>query len=185
MAHSRNELADALREGLRRSSRTLQVAGWVLIVLGAVAIIAPEIATLLVTGFIAWLLVCNAVAHFYLAFKVHGTWRIAGAMLVGAVSLFAGVALLSNPLAGAETLTFLLAAYFVASGVVKAVAAFQLRPIGGWVWALLSGVASILLGLIVFSGWPGSATWAIGILVGIDLLFYGTTLLAVRKAVMR
>ena len=85
----------------------------------------------------------------------------------------------------AETLTFLLAAYFVATGVVKAVAAFQLRPIGGWAWALASAAASILLGLVVFSGFPGSATWAIGLLVGIDLLFYGMTLLAVRAAVNR
>src|SRR6476620_7730155 len=95
----RHELAEALRQGLRRSSGTLRIAGWALIVLGAVAIIAPEVATLLVTGFIAWLLVFNAVAHFYLAFKVHGTWRIAGAVLVGIVSAVAGVALLSNPLA--------------------------------------------------------------------------------------
>ena len=74
----RHELAEALRQGLRRSSGTLRIAGWTLIALGAIAIIAPEVATLLVTGFIAWLLVFNAVAHFYLAFQVHGTWRIAG-----------------------------------------------------------------------------------------------------------
>lgn len=183
--NARHELVEALRQGLRRTSKTLRIAGWVLIVLGAVAIIAPEVATLLVTGFIAWLLVFNAVAHFYLAFQVHGTWRIAGAVLVGIVSAVAGVMLLSNPLAGAETLTFLLAAYFVATGVVKAVAAFQLRPIGGWAWALASAAASILLGLVVFSGFPGSATWAIGLLVGIDLLFYGMTLLALRAAVNR
>ena len=181
--NARHELVEALRQGLRRTSKTLRVAGWLLIVLGAIAIIAPEVATLLVTGFIAWLLVFNAVAHFYLAFQVHGTWRIAGAVLVGIVSAVAGVMLLSNPLAGAETLTFLLAAYFVATGVVKAVAAFQLRHVRGWVWTFVSALASIFLGFIVFSGWPGTATWAVGLLVGGVLIVNSLTGGAIKETV--
>jgi uncharacterized membrane protein HdeD (DUF308 family) len=68
---------------------------------------------------------------------------------------------------------------------VKAVAAFQLRPVRGWGWALASAVASIVLGLIVFSGWPGTALWVLGLMVGIDLLFYGWALLGLRAAVNR
>ena len=125
----------------------------------------------------------SAVAEFYLAFQVHGGWRIAGAVLTGLVSLVAGAWLLLNPAAGALALTFLLAAYFVATGVVKAIAAFQLRGVGGSGWTFLSAACSILLGLLVFSGWPGSAVWLIGLLVGIDLLFYGWALIALRAAV--
>ena len=127
----------------------------------------------------------SAVAEFYLAFQVHGGWRIAGAVLTGLVSLVAGAWLLLNPAAGALALTFLLAAYFVATGVVKAIAAFQLRGVGGSGWTFLSAACSILLGLLVFSGWPGSAVWLIGLLVGIDLLFYGWALIALRAAVNR
>ena len=181
----RSELVDALRAGLQRCSTTLLVVGIALIVLGTVAIIAPGIATLFVTTFLGWLFIVSAATEFYLAFKVHGGWRIAGAVLTGLVSLAAGVWLLLNPLAGAAALTLLLAAYFVASGVVKAVAAFQLRPVGGWVWTLVSAAASIVLGLLVFSGWPGSALWILGLLVGIDLLFYGWSLIALRAAVNR
>jgi|1186.fasta_scaffold59599_2 uncharacterized membrane protein HdeD (DUF308 family) len=181
----RSELADALRAGLQRSSRTLLIAGIALIVLGSIAIIAPEVATLFVATFIGWLFIVSAVAHFYLAFQVHGGWRIAGAMLAGAVSLFAGTWLLVNPEVGAAALTLLMAAYFVATGVVKAIAAFQLRHVKGWGWTFVSALASILLGCIVFSGWPGTAAWAVGLMVGIDLLFYGWALIALRTAVNR
>ncbi|MFL5332534.1 MAG: HdeD family acid-resistance protein [Geminicoccaceae bacterium] len=181
----RSELAEALRAGLQRSSRTLLIAGIALIVLGSIAIIAPEVATLFVATFIGWLFIVSAVAHFYLAFQVHGGWRIAGAMLAGAVSLFAGAWLLVNPEVGAAALTLLMAAYFVATGVVKAIASFQLRHVKGWGWTFVSALASILLGCIVFSGWPGTATWAVGLLVGIDLLFYGWALIALRTAVNR
>ena len=181
----RSELADALRAGLQRSSRTLLIAGIALIVLGSIAIIAPEVATLFVATFIGWLFIVSAVAHFYLAFQVHGGWRIAGAMLAGAVSLFAGAWLLVNPEVGAAALTLLMAAYFVATGVVKAIAAFQLRHVKGWGWTFVSALASILLGCIVFSGWPGTAAWAVGLMVGIDLLFYGWALIALRTAVNR
>ena len=172
----RSELAEALRAGLQRSSRTLLIAGIALVVLGSIAIIAPGLATLVVAKFIAWLLIVSAIAEFYLAFQVHGGWRIAGAVLTGLVSLVAGVWLLLNPLAGVAALTLLLAAYFVAT---------QLRPVRGWGWALASAVASIVLGLIVFSGWPGTALWVLGLMVGIDLLFYGWALLGLRAAVNR
>ncbi len=181
----RSELVASLKSGLQRCSKTLLIVGIALIVLGTIAIIAPGIATLFVTTFLGWLFIISAIAEFYLAFQVHGAWRIAGAVLTGLVSLIAGVWLLLNPAAGALALTFLLAAYFVASGVVKAIAAFQLRGIGGAGWTYLSAACSIVLGLLVFSGWPGSAVWLIGLLVGIDLLFYGWALIALRSAVNR
>ena len=181
----RSELVEGLKAGLQRCLRTLLIAGVALIVLGTVAIVAPGLATLFVTTFLGWLFILSAVAEFYLAFQVHGGWRIAGAVLTGLVSLVAGAWLLLNPAAGALALTFLLAAYFVATGVVKAVAAFQLRGTGGSGWTYLSAACSVLLGLLVFSGWPGSAVWIIGLIVGIDLLFYGWALVALRAAVNR
>jgi uncharacterized membrane protein HdeD (DUF308 family) len=181
----RSEFIASLKAGLQRCSKTLLIAGIALIVLGMVAIIAPGIATLFVTTFLGWLFIISAVAEFYLAFQVHGGWRIAGAVLTGLISLMAGVWLLINPAAGAAALTLLLAAYFVATGVVKAVAAFQLRGVGGSGWTFFSAACSVILGLLVFNGWPGTAIWLLGLIVGIDLLFYGWALLALRSAVNR
>ena len=174
---------DALHAGLKATSRALLIAGIALIVLGSIAIVLPEVASLVVVSFVAWMLIFTAVAEFYLAFQVHGGWRIAGAMLTGALSLFAGAYLLAFPLAGVMTLTLFMAAYFVATGVIKAVAAFQLRPVPGWGWTLFSAACSIVLGLVVFSDWPGTAAWALGLIVGIDLLFFGWALLGLRSAV--
>lgn len=181
----RSELIASLKAGLQRCSKTLLIAGIALIVLGMVAIVAPGIATLFVTTFLGWLFIISAVAEFYLAFQVHGGWRIAGAVLTGLISLVAGVWLLVNPAAGAAALTLLLAAYFVATGVVKGIAAFQLRGVGGAGWTFFSALCSVILGLLVFSGWPGTAIWLLGLIVGIDLLFYGWALLALRSAVHR
>ena len=180
---SRAELAQALHAGLRRSSSTLLIAGIVLIALGSIAIVLPEIATLVVTGFVSWVLVLSAAVHLYLAWRVHGAWRVAGAMLAGLISLAAGLAMLANPALAAAALTWLLAAYLVAGGVVKAVAACQLRPVPGWVWTLVSALVSLVLGLLILSGWPGTAAWMIGLLVGIDLLLAGWALIALRAAV--
>ena len=182
---ARSEFLASLKAGLQRCSKTLLIAGIALIVLGTFAIIAPGIATLFVTTFIGWTFIVSAVAEFYLAFQVHGGWRIAGAVLTGLISLVAGIWLLLNPAAGALALTFLLAAYFVATGVVKAVAAWQLRGLQGAGWTFFSAACSVALGFLVFSGWPGTAVWLIGLIVGIDLLFYGWALIALRAAVNR
>ena len=182
---ARSEFLASLKAGLQRCSKTLLIAGIALIVLGTFAIIAPGIATLFVTTFIGWTFIVSAVAEFYLAFQVHGGWRIAGAVLTGLISLVAGIWLLLNPAAGALALTFLLAAYFVATGVVKAIAAWQLRGLQGAGWTFLSAACSVVLGFLVFSGWPGTAVWLIGLIVGIDLLFYGWALIALRAAVNR
>lgn len=177
--------AATLQDGLKATSRTLLIAGIALIVLGSIAIILPEVASLVVVTFVGWMLILTGVAELYLAFQVHGGWRIAGALLTGALSLFAGFYLLAFPLAGVVTLTLFMAAYFLATGVIKAIAAFQLRPVPGWGWALFSAASSIVLGLVVFSDWPGTAAWALGLIVGIDLLFFGWALLGIRTAVHR
>lgn len=182
---SRADLALALHAGLRRTSATLLIVGIVLIALGTIAILLPELATLVVTSFVSWLLLFSAAAHLYLAFRVHGGWRIAGAVLAGLISLVAGLAMLTNPTLAAAALTWLLAAYLLAGGVAKAIAAFQLRPVRGWGWTLASAAASLVLGLLLLSGWPGTAAWMIGLLVGIDLLLYGWALIALRAAVNR
>ena len=131
--------------------------------LGSIAIIAPEVATLFVATFIGSLFIVSAVAHFYLAFQVHGGLAHRRRHVGWRCRTFAGTWLLVNPEVGAAAMTLLMAAYFVATGVVKAIEAFQLRHVKGWGWTFVSALASILLGCIVSSGWPGTAAWAVGL----------------------
>ena len=87
--------------------------------------------------------------------------------------------MISQPVSALATLTLFLAAYFVASGIVQAVAAFGARPEPGWGWVMFGGVLSLILGLMIWRQFPISGVWALGTLVGIQLVFSGWTLIAV------
>jgi uncharacterized membrane protein HdeD (DUF308 family) len=89
------------------------------------------------------------------------------------------------PLAGVITLTMFLAAYFVAAGILKAIHALQHRGTSGWGWALVSGLISIALGILIWSGFPGTALWALGVIIGIDLIFYGWALIFLYSTLKR
>ena len=87
--------------------------------------------------------------------------------------IIAGAWLAFFPLTGIITLTILIAAMFVAEGLIKFVMGFQLRPEPGWFWMIFSGLAAFVLGILLFAGLPGTAAWAIGLMVGINLLISG------------
>ena len=127
-------------------------------------------------------LLTSAIFHLVHAFKTRrwpGTlWYVLGGLLYGA----AGVLVLLFPLGGALTLAVVVATLLIADGVLRALVASTLRPQAGWGWSLAAGVASVLLGIILFTGWPATAIWAIGLLLGINLLFSGATNAAVAIA---
>jgi len=80
------------------------------------------------------------------------------------------------------TLTLVLAAYFVVDGIFEIIEAFDLKPIKGWVWMLFGGIVSILLGFMIWREWPFSGAWAVGILVGIKLIFAGWAMVGIGAA---
>ena len=84
--------------------------------------------------------------------------------------------LLQFPLRGVLTLTLLLIALFIFAGMFKIALSIHLRPLSSWGWLMFSGIVSICLGIIIWMGLPGTAKWAIGLLVGIELLFSGLTM---------
>jgi uncharacterized membrane protein HdeD (DUF308 family) len=87
------------------------------------------------------------------------------------------VLLIAQPLQGVLTLTMMLIALFILEGVVALFMAFELRKhMQNWGWTLFKGVIDLWLAFLIWSGWPGSATWAIGLLVGINMLFFGISL---------
>jgi uncharacterized membrane protein HdeD (DUF308 family) len=94
--------------------------------------------------------------------------------------VLAGGVLLSNPAAGVATLTYVLIAFFLIDGVLIIVMAFEHRRelVGRWEWMMLGGVMDLVLAGIILAGLPGTLAWALGLLVGIDLLFGGTALIA-------
>jgi uncharacterized membrane protein HdeD (DUF308 family) len=157
------------------------------IVLGIFSIIEPGIAGLGVTLLVGWLLVFGSGAHFIAAFKGGGAKQVIFQVLVGIVYLIGGLYFLTHTIMGIGTLTLLLAVIIVAEGVVELIAYFRMKGHGASSWLLLNGIITLLLGGLIWFHWPSSSIWAIGTLVGVNLLMTGLTRLmfglAARKLV--
>ena len=147
--------------------------GILFIILGFLAIVLPGAMTLGVELFLGWLLLLGGIIQGVRAFSAY---RVPGffASLFGAlVSVIVGVLLLVYPLSGILTLTLLLTLFFFIEGIAKIIFAFSMKPNTNWGTLLISGILSLALAFIIWSGWPGTAIWAIGLLVGINMLFSG------------
>ena len=156
------------------------VEGIVLVVLGLVAIVIPPIATLAAEILFGWLFLISGimglVTTFYMRQAPGFWWSLVSAVL----AIGAGIVLLAWPLSGVLSLTLILIVFFVVEGVASIMFALEhKRELSGrWGWMLASGIVDLCLAAIIFSGLPGSAAWALGLLIGINMIFGGSALVA-------
>src|SRR5215467_12101359 len=149
------------------------VSAVLLILLGMFAIAEPAVAGLGVTLLVAWLLLFGGVCHLIAAFKGGGAKQVIFQILIGIAYLAGGIYFLTHPLLALGTLTLLLAAVILANGVLEIMSYFGLRKERASGWMLLSGIVTLLLGGLIWFHWPSSSVWAIGTLVGVNLLMAG------------
>ena len=147
------------------------VAAVLFIILGVFAIIEPAVASLGVAILVGWLLVFGGIAHFVMAFQGGSAKRVTYQILLGIVFLLGGVYMLMNPVLTLTTLTLLLASVILVAGIFEIIGYFQIEQASGWL--LVSGIAAMVVGVLIWIHWPSSSVWAIGTLVGINLLFTG------------
>ena len=151
-----------------------------LLVLGVVAILVPPIATLAVTIVLGWLFLISGFMGLVTTFGMRQApgfwWSLVSAVL----AIVVGGLLLARPISGAFSLTIVLVAFFIIEGVVSIMFALDhKRELSGrWGWMLLSGIVDLVLATMVFTGLPSTAAWAIGLLVGINMIFGGSALIA-------
>jgi uncharacterized membrane protein HdeD (DUF308 family) len=162
-----------LSEGLRQGRKWLLVTGWLALIAGAVAIVVPAVATVAVALFIGWVLLFGGIVLLVDAFAVRDAGRLALRVLMALVAGAAGLALLLAPLHGTYTLTVLLVLWFAITGTLRIGVAIAERGVPGDGMIALNGVLTLLLAILIGAKLPSSADWAIGLLVGIDFLFYG------------
>jgi uncharacterized membrane protein HdeD (DUF308 family) len=158
--------------------------GIVLAVLGLAAMIVPPLASLAVAIFLGWMFLISGIAGLLVTFwarQMPGFWW---SLFSAALAVLAGGILLARPAQGILTLTIVVGAYFLAEGVVTIMYALEHRRelSGRWSWLLVSGLMDILIAFLIISGLPGSAEWAIGLLVGINLLLGGASLIGMALA---
>jgi uncharacterized membrane protein HdeD (DUF308 family) len=169
-------LRPGVREALERNWKWLLASGVLAILAGIVAIAIPAAASVTIELFIGWLLVFSSGFQLVDAFAPPRTpGRIIVRLTYVALFLAAGIYLLVAPLEGTFTLTAVLAAFLIGFGLVRLYAALRGRDEPGAALVALSGAAGIALGVLIAVELPSSADWAIGLLVGVDLLFYGFT----------
>ena len=151
----------------------LYFLGILLIVLGVAAIAFPFVTTIAAKIFLGWLFLIGGIIQIVHAFSTRAWSEFFLDLLIGVLYVVAGGWLAFFPLTGIVTLTLLLALMFIIEGVLEAVIAFRMRPHAGWVWMLLSGIVAIAVGVLLIAKLPSSAAWAIGLLVGINLIMSG------------
>ena len=161
-------------------SSLLTLLGVLMIIVGMLAIAAPMAAGEWAVWAIGILLGVAGVLRLLSAF--HATSWGGGALrlLWGALTTVCAALVITNPIAGVFTLTLILAIYFVIQGIAEIIMSLRMKPLAGWGWVLFNGIIALVLGLIIWSEWPLSGVWAIGTLLGINILFTGWCLIAAR-----
>jgi uncharacterized membrane protein HdeD (DUF308 family) len=159
-------------------------SGWLIalavltIVLGMVTIAYPLFATIVSTLVFGWVFVIAGITQIVYAFQSKGAGQIFGKLILGLLYLLAGIFVLANPLVGSLSLTVVIGVTIFVQGIIQTSMAFQLRRSSpNWGWMLASGIAGIILGILIGSNIPATAPWLLGTLVGINLLFDGVWML--------
>jgi uncharacterized membrane protein HdeD (DUF308 family) len=168
-----------VRRGLARSWKTLMAVGLLAILVGAVAILVPALASVGTAIFIGWLLMIVGIFLVAGAFTAHSIGTVLLRLTWALLTLIVGLWLVVEPDNGTLTLTFVLGVYFLFMGITRIAVAFEARGQGGAGLIGLSGFAGLLIGILILAELPSSADWAIGLLVGIDLIFAGWMLTSV------
>jgi uncharacterized membrane protein HdeD (DUF308 family) len=158
--------------------------GILLAVLGLAAIVVPTLASLAVTIFLGWLFLIGGIGGLMITFwapRIPGFWW---SLLSAALALLVGVLLVIQPVRGMLTLTIVVGAYFLAEGAVTIMYALEHRRelSQRWGWLLTAGLMDIIVAFVIIVGLPGTAAWAIGLLVGLNMMFGGTTLIGMALA---
>jgi uncharacterized membrane protein HdeD (DUF308 family) len=180
MSVNPGDLQRAFAQTIHEHWKLFLVEGIVLVVLGVLAIIVPPLATLWAAIVIGWLFLISGVAGLVTTFMARHAPGFWWSLISAILGIAAGLVLLARPVVGAVSLTLLLIVFFIIEGVASIMYAVEhKKEIGGqWAWMLVSGIIDLILAAIIWAGLPGTAEWALGLLVGINMLFGGTALIA-------
>jgi uncharacterized membrane protein HdeD (DUF308 family) len=175
-----NRIQSAVSTSLHAHWQLFFFEGLVLLCLGAAAIVLPLIATVAVEILIGWLLLISGIVGLIATFRMRHApgffWSLVSAIL----AITAGLVLLRWPLSGALSLTVILTAFFVVEGIASIFYALEHKRelTGRWALMLVSGALDLILGGLIFVGLPATAAWAIGLLVGINMVFGGSAIMS-------
>jgi uncharacterized membrane protein HdeD (DUF308 family) len=174
MSESARNVSEEFLGAAKKNSGLTIAMGVILLLMGILAIGSPFIAGVSVVLTVGVAFLIGGIGQLVFSIKAR-----AGifSLIIGVLTVIVGGYMLANPGAALASLTLFLAAYFIVSGIFEALLAFKARPVSGWGWSLFSGIVSVILGAMIWSQFPVSGAWAIGILLGVRLVLGGWTLI--------
>jgi uncharacterized membrane protein HdeD (DUF308 family) len=165
---SLSDMQRSVRDTVRLHWQLFLAQGVIMLILGVLAIMS----TIAVDIYVGWLFLLSGIFGIFTMFLARDAQAFLWMLLTAALSLFVGIMLVWHPTQGAVSLTIVLTAFFIVEGIFQIVASLSYRDVfpNQWGWMLASGIADLILAGIVIAGWPGTATWALGLIVGVNLI---------------
>lgn len=174
----------AVRDAIRTNSGLFMAHGVILVLLGVAAVIWPQISSFAVDVVVGWLFLVSGLVGLAMMFYAADVAGFFWSLLTAALELFVGVLLLWHPAEGVVTLTLVLIAFFITEGAFQIAGAIIYRSAfpDSWGWMLFSGIIDLVLAGLIIAGWPGSFAWALGLIVGANLISSGMAITMVASA---
>ena len=169
----RNPQTSSEMAPLRAKWGWIVALGVIYLLAGLVALGSVVMATVASVFVVGVMMIIAGVAEVVSAFQVKSWGKFLLWVLLGALYIIAGFVTFENPLLAAALLTLILGASLVASGIMRVILAFSMKQETPWIWILLSGVITLLLGLLILAHWPVSSLYILGVFLGIDLIMAG------------
>jgi uncharacterized membrane protein HdeD (DUF308 family) len=175
---------DALSRIVREHWKLFLIEGIILVVLGLLAVVVPMVAGLAVTILFGWLFLISGAVGLATTFTLPHAPGFWWSLVSGVLGMVVGGWLLIQPALGLASLTYLLIAFFVIEGIATIMFALEHKaaPSGRWGWMLVSGIVDLILAVLILAGLPGAIAWALGLLVGINMLLGGAAMIAMALA---
>jgi uncharacterized membrane protein HdeD (DUF308 family) len=184
LPHDFDKLQSRMSAAVKAHWKAFLFEGILLAILGIAAMIVPPLASLAITIFLGWMFLISGIGGLFITWWARNMPGFWWSLISAALAVLAGGILLARPVQGVLTLTIVVGAYFLAEGVTTIMYALEHRKelSGRWSWLLVAGLMDILIAFFIIAGLPGSAEWALGLLVGINMLFGGATLIGMALA---
>ena len=178
-------MAQAFSTDLKRATSWSMALSVLMIIAGILAIAAPYYAGLTITAVVGWLLLISAVLHLVYAFRGGRATAVIWEILLAVVYGLIGFYVLTNLGVGLASLTFAIAFFLFVEAILELALSYQLRNESGAGWILVDGIITMILAFLIWANWPNSSVWAIGVIVGVSMLFSGIVRVMITSNIRR
>lgn len=182
MTTTEQQMTEQTAPVVRKNANWLMLLGILLVVLGVIGLGMEVSLTIGSVLFFGFLILAGGILQLIDAFKAEGWKSVLYHILIALLYIAAGIIMITNPLLGAVWMTMVIAAVLIVVGILRIVMGLQLRPLKGWGWTVAAGVATIVLGAMIFAQWPASGLWVIGLFIAIELIMQGWAMIAIAMA---